>query len=87
MCIWHNIKIRYKQNEERCEIVLTITSGAKRKILSMYMMTIDLSIISLKMASIIDWKVAGELHIPKNITVGLNSPLLVLKAAFHWSPS
>ena len=25
LCIWHNIKIRYKQNEERCEIVLTIT--------------------------------------------------------------
>ena len=33
------------------------------------------------------WKVAGELHRPKNITVGLNSPLLVMKAAFHWSPS
>ena len=31
------------------------------------------------------WNVAGELHIPKNITVGLNSPLFVLNAAFHWS--
>ena len=24
--MWHNIEIRYKQNEERCEIVLTITA-------------------------------------------------------------
>ena len=31
------------------------------------------------------WNVTGELHIPKNITVGLNSPLLVLNTAFHWS--
>ena len=31
------------------------------------------------------WNVAGELHIPKDITVGLNSPLLVLNAAFYWS--
>ena len=30
---------------------------------------------------------AGELHKPKNITVGSNSPRLVLNAAFHWSPS
>ena len=30
---------------------------------------------------------AGELHNPKNITVGSNNPILVLKAAFHWSPS
>ena len=33
------------------------------------------------------WKVAGELHNPKNITVGSDSPLAVLNAAFHWSPS
>ena len=33
------------------------------------------------------WNVAGELHIPKNITVGSKSPQLVLNAAFHWSPS
>ena len=26
-----------------------------------------------------DWKVAGELHMPKNITVGSKSPLFVLK--------
>ena len=30
---------------------------------------------------------AGELHNPKNITIGSNSSILVLKAAFHWSPS
>ena len=53
----------------------------------MYMITMALSIISLKIVSIIDWKVASELHIPKNITVGSNNPLLVLKVAFHWSPS
>ena len=44
-------------------------------------------IMSLKMLSIIAWKVAGELHNPKNITVGSKSPRFVLKAAFHWSPS
>jgi hypothetical protein len=33
------------------------------------------------------WNVAGELHNPKNITVGSNSPLCVLNAAFHWSLS
>src|SRR6202789_2139655 len=38
-------------------------------------MTISPSIKSLKVESIIAWKVAGELHIPKNITVGSNSPL------------
>ena len=45
------------------------------------------SIMSEKMLSIIAWKVAGELHIPKNITVGSKSPRFILKAAFHWSPS
>ena len=33
------------------------------------------------------WNMAGELHSPKNITIGLNRPFLVLKAAFHWSSS
>ena len=33
------------------------------------------------------WKAAGELHMPKNMTFGSKSPLLVLKAPFHWSPS
>ena len=55
--------------------------------LSVSMITMQLSTRSAKIESIIDWNVAGELHIPKNITVGSNSPLLVLKAAFHWSPS
>ena len=43
-------------------------------------------IMSSNVMSIIDWNVAGELHIPKNITVGLNNPLFILKAAFHSSP-
>ena len=29
------------------------------------------------------WKVAGELHIPKNMMFGLNSSSGVVKAAFH----
>ena len=45
-----------------------------------------LLIISSNVISIIDWNVAGGLHIPKNITVSSNSPLLVLNAAFHSSP-
>ena len=40
-----------------------------------------------KISFIIVWKVAGELHKPKNITVGSNNPLFVLNATFHWSPS
>ena len=31
------------------------------------------------------WKVAGELHILKNITFSSNSPSGVVKAAFHLS--
>ena len=49
-------------------------------------MTSFSSIIVTKILSIINWNMAGELHIPKNITVGLNSPLFVLKVAFHSSP-
>ena len=41
----------------------------------------------LKMSSMNRWKVAGELHIPKNMTNGSKSPFVVLKAAFHSSPS
>ena len=33
------------------------------------------------------WNVVGELVSPKNMTVGSNSPLFVLNAAFHSSPS
>jgi len=39
------------------------------------------------MLSIMDWKVAGELVSPKNITVGSKSPLLHMKAALYSSPS
>ena len=33
------------------------------------------------------WKVAGELHSPKNMTVGSNRPAGVLNAAFQQSES
>ena len=33
------------------------------------------------------WKVAREFDSPKNMMVGLNSPLDVMNVAFHWSPS
>ena len=42
---------------------------------------------SAKVESIIAWNIAEELHIPKNITVGLYSLWLVLKAAFYSSSS
>ena len=72
-----------------CFVLFSSSSGvfANRKILSMYMITMHPLIKSLKIESIIDWNIAGELHKPKNITVGLNNPLFVLNAAFHWSPS
>jgi hypothetical protein len=35
---------------------------------------------------IMAWKVAGKLVRPKNITVGSNSPSLVVKATFHSCP-
>jgi len=38
-----------------------------------------------KIESIIAQNVAGELHIPKNMTVGLYNPQFVLNAAFHSS--
>src|SRR5258708_38828084 len=36
---------------------------------------------------IIIWNIVGELHSPKNMTVGSNSPWLVWNTAFHSSPS
>src|SRR5271168_2867244 len=52
---------------------------AKIKMSSIYIMTMHPSIMSTKMASIIAWNVGGELHIPKNMTIGSKSPQLVLK--------
>ena len=43
-------------------------------------------ISSSNMAFIMVWKVAGELVIPKNITVGSKSPWFVINVAFHSSP-
>ena len=42
---------------------------------------------SAKMIFISDWKVAGELVRPKNMTLDSKRPLLVTKATFHSSPS
>ena len=46
----------------------------------------SLSMSSRNMSFMNIWNVAGELHSPKNMTVGSKSPNGVLKAAFHWSP-
>src|SRR6266436_5290058 len=42
---------------------------------------------SQRISFIIIWNVAGELHSPKNMMVGSNSPWLVQNTAFHSSPS
>ena len=52
---------------------------------SMYTVSYPAQILSLKMAFIIAWNVAGELVRPKNMTVSSNSPSFVTKAAFHIS--
>jgi hypothetical protein len=54
---------------------------------SMYTVSHRSAISSEKIEFIIVWNVAGELVSPKNMTVGSNSPSLVIKAAFHLSPS
>ena len=41
----------------------------------------------LKTLSIMSWNVAGALHSPKNMTIGLNSPSGVMNAALCWLPS
>ena len=64
-----------------------VLSVENMRMSSIYTMTKHPLIMSEKILSIIAWKVAGELHRLKNITVGSNSPRLVLKAAFHWLPS
>src|SRR5258707_2631689 len=40
-----------------------------------------------RMSFIMVWKVAGELHSPKNMMSGSKSPQFMEKAAFHLSPS
>src|SRR5260221_10098028 len=42
---------------------------------------------SWRISFIIIWNVTGELHSPKNMMVGSNSPRLVQNTAFHSSPS
>src|SRR6266446_6342407 len=49
-------------------------------------MTTSQSMKSWRMLFIMVWNVAGELHRPKNMTMGSNSPRLVENAAFHSSP-
>jgi hypothetical protein len=54
---------------------------------SMYTVSHCSTISSEKIEFIIVWNVTGELVSPKNMTVGSNKPLLVMKATFHSSPS
>src|SRR5712675_2944405 len=65
----------------------TRSSGVAISILSIYTISQPSQISSSNMAFIMAWKVAGELVIPKNMTVGLYNPSFVMKAAFHSSPS
>ena len=51
------------------------------------MQTFPIMINSWKISFIMFWNVLGLLQSPKNITNGSNSPLLVMNAAFHSSPS
>ena len=53
----------------------------------MYMISHPSAISSAKIAFIIVWKVAGELVSLKNMTVGSNSPWLVMNAALCSLPS
>ena len=55
----------------------------KDRMSSMYTMQNPSSILSLRVSFIIAWNVEGELHNPKNMTVGSYSLRLVLNAAFH----
>src|SRR6266481_2640900 len=50
-------------------------------------MALPLWMKSWRISFIIIWNIAGELHSPKNMTVGSNSPQLVWNTAFHSSPS
>ena len=52
----------------------------------MYTVRFPLAICIQNRVFIMVWKVAGKLVRPKNITVGSNSPSLVVKAAFHLCP-
>lgn len=54
---------------------------------SMYTLSHSYVISSWKIMSIMIWNVTGKFVSPKNITVGSNNPSLILKAAFHSSPS
>ena len=57
------------------------------RISAIYTCTFPSTITSRKIAFIIVWNVAGEFVSPKNITVGLKRPSLVMKVAFSSSPS
>src|SRR5260221_2109585 len=50
-------------------------------------MTSPLWMKSWRISFIIVWNITGELHSPKNMTVGSDSPWLVRNTAFHSSPS
>src|SRR5712675_1017718 len=63
------------------------SSEVAMSISSMYTVSHPSRISSSKIAFIIAWKVAGELVIPKNMTVSSYRPSFVMKAAFHSLPS
>src|SRR5712671_4437803 len=63
------------------------SSGVAISMSSMYTVSQPSWISSLNIAFIIAWKVAGELVILKNMTVGSYRPSFVMKVAFHLSPS
>ena len=67
----------------RCSSTVSVNT----RISSMYTITCPSSICRFRMWFMNDWKVAGELVSPKNITVGSNRPRFVRNAAFHSSPS
>jgi len=52
----------------------------------MYTVSQPSQISSSNIAFIMAWNIAGELVMPKNVTIGSYSPSLVMKAAFHLSP-
>src|SRR5712672_888014 len=64
----------------------TGSSGVAMSILSMYTVSQPSWISSSNIVFIMAWNVAGELVMPKNMTVGSYSPSLVMNAAFHSSP-
>ena len=56
-------------------------------ILSMKLLTVPVLIKSYRILFIIVWNVAGKFMSPKNITVGLIDPSIIVNTIFHSFPS